>query len=77
MSKGMEGLILNLEGIWSKECESTINGRTEAIPSLKGKSSVKSLSEQSFNVTGPRLFNCKQKSRRNIPNSAVDWMLLG
>ena len=46
--------------------QSDSRGRQVAIPALKGSQAVKKLREQSFQVSGPRLFNCLPQSIRNI-----------
>ena len=47
-------------------------GRELKIPPLKGKTSVRSLREQSFQVNGPRLFNSIPKQVRNMTKVPVD-----
>ena len=46
--------------------------RVAKILKLKGKASVKSLREQSFQVAGPRLFNCVPKDIRNMSNCGLE-----
>ena len=41
------------------------------IPRLKGKQKFQSLRNQSFQVNGPRLFNCLPKNIRNIKKVSV------
>ena len=43
-----------------------------AIPALKGSQAVRKLREQSFQVSGPRLFNCLPPAIRNISRVPVD-----
>ena len=47
-------------------------GRELKIPPLKGKTSVRSLREQSFQVNGPRLFNSIPKEVRNMTKVSVE-----
>ena len=42
------------------------------VPALKGSASMKSLREQSFQVNGPKLFNCLPLSIRNLNGITVD-----
>ena len=46
-------------------------GREIKIPPLKGKSSVRTLIEQSFQVNGPKLFNCIPKKVRDMTKVSV------
>ena len=47
-------------------------GRQVAIPPLKGSPSIRKLREQSFQVNGPKLFNCLPPSIRDITKVTVD-----
>ena len=47
-------------------------GRLFIIPSLKGPRCVKRLKEQSFQVHGPKLFNCLPQTLRNITKVSVE-----
>ena len=61
--KILEGLAPNcgLEEVCSER-----RGREIKIPQLKGKQAVRTMREQSFQVNGPRLFNCIPKRIRNM-----------
>ena len=52
--------------------QSDRRGRQVAIPPLKGSQAMRKLREQSFQVSGPRLFNCLPSSIRNISRVPVD-----
>ena len=67
--KVLEGLVPNC-GI--KESISDRRGRECIIPHVKGKSSIQSLRNQSFQVNGPRLFNSLPKKLRDIRKVSVD-----
>ena len=47
-------------------------GRECIIPQLKGKSSIRNLRDQSFQVNGPRLFNSLPKQLRNLSKVPID-----
>ena len=47
-------------------------GRQVKVPQLKGPLAIKSLREQSFQVNGPKLFNCLPSSIRNLSGITVD-----
>ena len=47
-------------------------GRECIIPQLKGKSSIRNLRDQSFQVNGPRLFNSLPKQLRNMSKVPID-----
>ena len=47
-------------------------GREIKIPQLKGKQAVRTMREQSFQVNGPRLFNCIPKRIRNMTKVSVE-----
>ena len=67
--KILEGLAPNcgLEEVCSER-----RGREIKIPQLKGKQAVRIMREQSFQVNGPRLFNCIPKRIRNMSKVSVD-----
>ena len=66
----MEELSPNCGVSWSPD--SNIKGRLGSLPaSNKGKTSVKVMRTQSFQVAGPRLFNCLPKSLRNTGSGAT------
>ena len=66
--KILEGLAPNcgLEEVYSER-----RGRGIKIPTLKGKQAVRTMREQSFQVNGPRLFNCIPKRIRNMTKVPV------
>jgi hypothetical protein len=64
--KIMEGLTPNC-GVNCSPAEERL-GRICNIPPLKGLASVQTLRRQSFQVSGPRLFNSMPKSIRNLKN---------
>ena len=68
--KTMEGLTPNCGVNWSSTTER--NGRTCKIPPVKGRNSVQTLRNQSFQVSGPRLFNSMPKNIRNINNCSLE-----
>ena len=47
-------------------------GRECIIPPLKGTQAVRSLRDQSFQVNGPRLFNCLPKKLRDLKKVTMD-----
>ena len=47
-------------------------GRQVLIPKLKGSPAIRSLREQSFQVNGPKLFNCLPPSIRNLSGITID-----
>ena len=53
------------------EMEHKRRGREIKIPPLKGKSSVKTLRDQSFQVNGPKLFNSIPRKVRNLTKVSV------
>jgi hypothetical protein len=61
--KVMSGLVPNPGLNWSPGVGR--RGRMCQVPDLKGKSSVKNLRSQSYQVAGPQLWNCLPKSIRN------------
>ena len=68
--KIMEGLTPNCGVTWSQMTER--NGRLCKIPPLKGTRSVPTLRNQSFQVSGPRLFNSMPKTLRNMTNCSLE-----
>ena len=66
--KVLEGLVPNC-GI--NETVSDRRGRECTIPQLKGKQKYQSLRNQSFQVNGPRLFNCLPAGLRNTKKVSV------
>ena len=66
--KILEGLVPNcgLEALHSER-----RGREIKIPPLRGKSSVRTLRDQSFQVNGPKLFNSIPKKVRNLTKVSV------
>ena len=64
--KIMEGLTPNCGVNWCPTEERL--GRSCKIPPFKGLASVQTLRNQSFQVSGPRLFNSIPKSIRNLKN---------
>ena len=53
-------------------CTSERNGRVCKIPSLKGARSIQTLRNQSFQVSGPRLFNAMPKNIRNMKTCCLE-----
>ena len=69
--KIMEGLSPNCGVSWSPVSER--NGRLCYVPARnKGKANVQAMRMQSFQVSGPRLFNSLPKSLRNIKNCSIE-----
>jgi hypothetical protein len=69
--KIMEGLSPNCGVSWSPNSER--NGRLCSIPARnKGKANVQAMRNQSFQVSGPRLFNSMPKSLRNTRNCSIE-----
>ena len=68
--KIMEELTPNCGISWSETTER--NGRVCKIPPLKGRASVQTMRAQSFQVSGPRLFNTMPKKLRNMKNCSLD-----
>ena len=68
--KIMEGLTPNCGVSWSESTER--NGRVCKIPPLKGARSVQTLRSQSFQVSGPRLFNSMPKNIRNMKKCSLE-----
>jgi hypothetical protein len=61
--KVLEGQVPNPGLTWSSE--DTRRGRVCEVPSLQGSPPVKALRTQSFQSSGPRLWNCLPKNIRN------------
>ena len=68
--KIMKGLTPNCGVSWSQTTER--NGRLCKIPPLKGARSVQTLRNQSFQVSGPRLFNSMPKNIRNMTYCSLE-----
>ena len=68
--KIMEGLTPNCGVKWSQTTDR--NGRLCKIPHLKGRASVQTKRSQSFQVSGPRLFNAMPKEIRNSKNCSLE-----
>ena len=68
--KIMEGLTPNCGVTWSEVTER--NGRTCKIPPLKGRASVQTLRTQSFQISGPRIFNSMPKNIRNMKDCSLE-----
>ena len=69
--KIIEGFSPNCGVSWSQVEER--NGRRCAVPATnKGKASVQSMRNQSFQVAKPRLFNCLPKYLRNTRNCSIE-----
>ena len=47
-------------------------GRECIVPATRGKSRIQTLRDQSFQVNGPRLFNCLPKNLRDMKRVTVD-----
>ena len=47
-------------------------GRECIDPVLRGKSRIQTLRDQSFQVNGPRLFNCLPKNLRDMKRVTID-----
>ena len=73
--KIMEELTPNCGVSWSQTTDRT--GRMCKIPPLRGRASVQTMRSQSFQVSGPRLFNAMPKHIRNKKNCSLeDFKLL-
>ena len=68
--KIIEGLTPNCGVTWSEVSER--NGRTCKIPPLKGRASVQTLRTQSFQISGPRIFNSMPKNIRNMKDCSLE-----
>ena len=55
-----------------KVTNSDRRGREVCIPPLKGSSSIRKLRDQSFQVNGPKLFNCLPPAFRKISKVSVE-----
>ena len=69
--KIIHGLAPNCGITWTERGER--RGRLCEIRKLKGKSSVQNLRRQSFQVAGPKLWNCLPKNVRNFQGSQDDF----
>ena len=69
--KIIHGLAPNCGITWTERGER--RGRLCDIRKLKGKSSVQNLRRQSFQVAGPKLWNCLPKNVRNFQGSQDDF----
>ena len=69
--KIIHGLVPNC-GIEWPECEER-RGRLCEVRKLKGKSSVQTLRRQSFQVAGPKLWNCLPKNVRNFKGNQDEF----
>ena len=69
--KIINGLVPNCGIEWS-DCEER-RGRLCVLRKLKGKSSVQNLRRQSFQVAGPRLWNCLPKNVRNFKGNQDEF----
>ena len=67
--KVIEGLVPNC-GVYSTQNER--RGRECKIPALKGSPAIRNMRDQSFQVRGPRLFNCLPRSIRNSTQISVE-----
>ena len=67
--KVLENLVPNC-GIQATESER--RGRLVSIPTLKGSPAIRKLREQSFQVNGPKLFNCLPPAIRNMTKVTVE-----
>ena len=67
--KVLEGMVPNcgIEHTYSER-----RGRECKIPDLRGRQAIQSLRDQSFQVTGPRLFNSLPRYIRNLKNKSKE-----
>ena len=70
MWKIINDLVPNCGVEWTEATER--KGRMCKIPNLKGSSKVQKLREQSFQMAGPKLWNCLPKSVRNLKTTSQD-----
>ena len=70
MWKIINDLVPNCGVEWTEATER--KGRMCKIPNLKGSSKVQKLREQSFQMAGPKLWNCLPKSVRNLKTTSLD-----
>ena len=68
--KVMEGLVPNPGLTWSPA--DTRRGRVCEVPPLQGPPAVRALRTQSFQVSGPRLWNCMPKNIHNKTNCSQE-----
>ena len=69
--KVIHGLVPNCGIKWT-ECEER-RGRLCEIRNVKGKTVVQNLRRQSFQVAGPKLWNCLPKNVRNFKGNQVEF----
>ena len=69
--KVIHGLVPNCGIKWT-ECEER-RGRLCEIRPIRGKSFVQNLRRQSFQVAGPKLWNCLPKNVRNFRGTQIDF----
>ena len=68
--KIMEGLVPNCGLKWTASEER--RGRLCEVPRLKGNAEVQRLRKQSFQMSGPKLWNSLPKNLRNVRNCGLD-----
>ena len=66
----MQGSVPNCGLNWTKTEER--RGRMCEVPKLKGGSVVQKLRRQSFQMSGPKLWNALPRNLRNINNCSLD-----
>ena len=66
----MEGLVPNCGLEWTASEER--RGRLCEVPRLKGNAEVQRLRKQSFQMSGPKLWNSLPKNLRNVRNCGLD-----
>ena len=69
--KVIHGVVPNCGITWTEREER--RGRLCEVRKLKGKSSVQNLRRQSFQVAGPKLWNCLPKNVRNFRGNQDDF----
>ena len=68
--KIMEGLVPNCGLKWTNSDER--RGRICEVPKLKGSAQVQKLRKQSFQMSGPKLWNSLPKNLRNLKNCGLE-----
>ena len=68
--KTMNDLVPNCGLEWTEAGDR--RGRICLIPKLKGSTKVQKLRQQSFQMSGPRLWNCLPKSVRNMKTNEIE-----
>ena len=68
--KLMEGLVPNCGLKWTNTEER--RGRLCEVPKLKGSAEVQKLRRQSFQMSGPKLWNSLPKNLRNLKNCSLE-----